>query len=299
MKRISSTKDLPKEFDLSKYEVLNGLCDKDLFRQLYLRIESYHDSLDKSASWDQASTTYFLEVAGGLKINYGQIDPFNEIKVDTPDEHYEWMKGGRDFYEKYMENANKSMSLSTGYGIGYLSRESLMYLSVMSDSVGSREGMPVVLDNDEFYGYLNEQSDPNKDGSLRARLSDSVTLVTEQYESLFLSVDLTTPDEILLAEFKRLIPIWRKEMNVEKNPSIASSWSVVKKKVIDYKIIPYIDLYIWANTNGVSIPHGIMAVALFPYGEKDVFSVTQTIKPFIENLMTFESLEKLRHEISI
>lgn len=41
-----------------------------------------------------------------------------------------------------------------------------------------------------------------------------------------------------------------------------------------------------------------MCVALFPYGERDIFSITQTIKPFIENLMTPESLEKLKQKIS-
>lgn len=295
MKRISSTRDLPKEFDLEKYDILEGMSSKDLFRQLYIRKDPFTESFD--CNWDDGIATYYLEYGGSLPMGFDE-DPFGEIKIEKPSEYYEWMKGGRDFYEKYMENCRESKHVSTGYGIGYLSREMLMYLSQMNDSNGSREGKPIVIDNDEFYDTLNKEADPSVDGTLRAKLSDAVSMISGDGSSLLLNIDVSTPDEILLSEFKRLIPIWRKELKVEMNPSIGSSWAVVHKKIIDYKVIPYIDLTIWAYANRVTIPHGIMAIALFPCGERDLFSITQTIKPFVETLMTFESLEKMKREIS-
>ncbi|HBW0874923.1 DUF6387 family protein [Klebsiella quasipneumoniae] len=297
-RKIKSTLDLPKEFDLKKYSDIDSMSDKDLFRQLSLRIDCYLDSIESNSKWEYAATTHFLEHGCDLSISFGQEDPFDEIKPDTPPDYYEWMKGGREFYERYMKNCKKSMSVSTGYGIGYLSREVLMYLSHMNDSEGPRSGMPVILDDNEFQFMLNEQDDPEKDGTLRAKLNDCVTLVTGQFDSLFLSIDISTPDDILLSEFKRLIPIWRQELNVEESLSINASWAIVRKKIIEYKVIPYIDLTIWACANKIIIPHGVMCVALFPYGERDIFSITQTIKPFIENLMTPESLEKLKQKIS-
>lgn len=36
-KKVNSKKDLPKSFDLGKYDCLENLSDKDLFRQLYWR----------------------------------------------------------------------------------------------------------------------------------------------------------------------------------------------------------------------------------------------------------------------
>lgn len=298
MKRISSTRELPKEFDLKKYDILAGMTDKDLFRQINMRISPFYESTYSMTQWDYDCTTCYLEHGGGLPMEFCESDPFGEIKIEQPSEYYDWIKGGREFYEKYMENCNKSMHVSAGYGISYLSRETLIYISKMKDTIGSRAGMPVIIDKDEFHDVLETQSDPVVDGTLRARLNDSITLVTGQTESLFLSIDVSTPDDILLSEFKRLIPIWRNELNVEKRPSVSSSWVVIKKKILDYKVIPYIDLTIWANTNKIMIPHGIMAIALFPFGERDLFSIAQTIKPFVETLMTFESLEKLRLEIS-
>ncbi|HBQ0113170.1 TPA: DUF6387 family protein [Klebsiella variicola] len=298
MKRISSTKELPKEFDLNKYEMLNDLSDKDLFRQVNLRAELYDDAKNSRIKWDYDCTTYYLEYGGSVPMAFGETDPFNEIKSDAPPEYYEWMKGGKEYYDKYMENCNKSMQVSTGYGIGYLSREMVMYLSKMDDCEGPRAGMPIVMDDEEFHARLNEQSDPAVDGTLRARLNDSVTLVAGETNSLFLSIDVSVPDDILLSEFKRLIPTWREELNVEKSHSINSSWAVIRKKIIEYKVLPYLDLTIWANANNITIPHGVMAVALFPYGERDLFSIAQTIKPFLESLMVSESLEKIRQEIS-
>lgn len=298
MKRISSTKELPKEFDLKKYDVLEEMTDEDLFRQLNLRGSPFYDAINSSTRWNYDCTTYYLEHGGSLPMAFGEKDPFGEIKIDSPPDYYEWMKGGREFYEKYMDNCNKSMRLSTGYGIGYLSRETLIYISMMKDLAGSRAGLPVIIDNDEFHEILETQSDPAVDGTLRAILNDSITLAIGDKESLFLSIDVSTPDDILLSEFKRLIPIWRNELNVEKRLSVSSSWAVIKKKILDYKVIPYIDLTIWANANNIVIPHGVMAIALFPYGERDLFSIIQTIKPFVETLVMFESLEKLRLEIS-
>ncbi|MFZ4171171.1 DUF6387 family protein [Enterobacter ludwigii] len=297
MKKISSTRDLPKEFNLNKYENLNAMEDKGLFRQVYLRHEPYHDSKNTNVNWDYDCTTYYMERGGSVPLSFEQGDPFKEIKLDEPPDNYEWMKGGRDFYNKYMENCKKSLKVSTGYGIGYLSREVLMYFSVMNDAVGERKGLPIVIDDDEFHHILEEQSNPEVDGLLRARLNDSVTMLIDD-ERLYLSIDVSTPDELLISEFKRLIPIWRKELKIERSLSVNSSWNVVRKKIIDYKVIPYIDLIIWANANKVSIPNGIMAVALFPHGERDLFSITQTIRPFVESLMAYDSLEKMKQEIS-
>jgi hypothetical protein len=56
------------------------------------------------------------------------------------------MKGGKEYYDKYMENCNKSMQVSTGYGIGYWCQaKGGMYLSKMDDCE-KRAGMPIVME---------------------------------------------------------------------------------------------------------------------------------------------------------
>ena len=71
---------------------------------------------------------------------------------------------------------------------------------------------------------------------------------------------------------------------------------MIKKKVLDYKVIPMLDLLDWAAMANVSITNRVMALALFPDGDYDSTNLAQTIKPFIENLLADFSIEKMKRK---
>lgn len=287
-KRIKSTLDLPKEFNLKKYECIDSMSDKDLFRQLYWRMSIFDEY-----SWDESLATYYLEHGANTPLD--DHDPFNEIKVETPDWVAEQFKGGKEFVDKYRSFTKTTNALSTGYGIGYLSRMEVMFLAQGQDSKGLRAGMPFTISKEEQQSLMAE-SDVNH-GLLMARGSDSVSLVTDS--SLYISVDLNVPDDILIDDFKKLLPIWREEMEMEPiDAPLNNYWQVVRRKIIEYKVLPYIDLMHWSKVKNVSIPSSVLTVALWPYGERGDFGIYQTIKPFIEKVMSYDSLEKLKREIS-
>ncbi|EFN4758423.1 TPA: DUF6387 family protein [Citrobacter freundii] len=287
-KRIKSTLDLPKEFNLKKYECIESMSDKDLFRQLYWRMSIFDE-----CSWDESLATYYLEHGANTPLD--ESDPFNEIKVETPDWVAEQFKGGKKFVDKYRSFTKTTNALSTGYGIGYLSRMEVMFLAQGQDSKGLRAGMPFTISKEEQQSLMAE-SDVNH-GLLMARGSDSVSLVTDS--SLYISVDLNVPDDILIDDFKKLLPIWREEMEMEPiDAPLNNYWQVVRRKIIEYKVLPYIDLMHWSKVKNVSIPSSVLTVALWPYGERGDFGIYQTIKPFIEKVMSYDSLEKLKREIS-
>lgn len=292
MKRINSKKDLPKEFNLEKYEVLSTLSDKDLFRQIHRRKYPFVESLE--SNWDSGLSTYYLEHGGNLPIQYDCEDPFDEHDIEMPEEYYNF-NGGKDFHDKYQKNIDKSNRLSYGYGISGLRRYTVMCLAEENDEFGDRKGKPLIISEDETTEILC--SGDENHGLLMARLTDSINMISNH--ELYLEVDLNTPDEILIDDFKRLLPIWRKELGVNSvEIGMSSSWDVVKKKIVEYQVLAYIDLTIWANVNKLIIPHGVMAVALFPDGERDSYAIPQTVKPFVEKLMAYESIEKIRREIS-
>lgn len=287
-KRIKSTLDLPKEFNLKKYECIESMSDKDLFRQLYWRMSIFDE-----CSWDESLATYYLE--HGANTPLAESDPFNEMEVETPDWAAEQFKGGNEFVDKYRSFTKTTNALSTGYGIGYLSRMEVMFLAQGQDSKGIRAGMPFTISKEEQQSLMTE-SDVNH-GLLMARGSDSVSLVTDS--SLYISVDLNVPDDILIDDFKKLLPIWREEMEMEPiDAPLNNYWQVVRRKIIEYKVLPYIDLMHWSKVKNVSIPSSVLTVALWPYGERGDFGIYQTIKPFIEKIMSYDSLEKLKREIS-
>ncbi|MEQ9867419.1 DUF6387 family protein [Pectobacterium aroidearum] len=286
--RIKSKRDLPKEFDLSKYEGLESMPDKDLFRQLYWRLDW------KDGGFDDELATYYME--HGKNLPLFDHDPFGEIKLEVSSAYYEQNKESEDFKKRYHDHYQDKKTLSTGYGVGLLSRMEVMYLSQASDHKGRRKGKPFCIPDDEVREMLKD--DPANHGLVMSHASESVNVVIEGI-NLYTSVDLSVPDEILLGDFKKLLPKWREELGIEAEEiKLTNLWSVVRKKIIEYNVLPYIDLLTWARIKGVSIPGGVLAVSLFPDGEKEQFAIVQTIRPFIDRLMTYESLEKIKREIS-
>ncbi|HCB7180807.1 TPA: hypothetical protein M2A19_004400, partial [Escherichia coli] len=63
-------------------------------------------------------------------------------------------------------------------------------------------------------------------------------------------------------------------------------------------IIPLIDLLSWELSTDRKISLGVLAVSLYPDGEKDTFAIAQTVKPFLEKIMRSDSLEKIRKMLS-
>ncbi|OKP00539.1 DUF6387 family protein [Xenorhabdus eapokensis] len=103
-----------------------------------------------------------------------------------------------------------------------------------------------------------------------------------------------------LEDIRKLLPEWRKELNFssrEPNVQTSSSWDVVKRKILEYKIVPIVDLMCWNKIIGKRITNKKIAQLVFLHGEYDSTNIAQTIKPFIENLMSDFSIEKYQRLI--
>ncbi|MDC9616282.1 DUF6387 family protein [Xenorhabdus khoisanae] len=121
----------------------------------------------------------------------------------------------------------------------------------------------------------------------------SVSKILGNSNSLFLELNFDWPDEILIEDIKNLLPIWREELNSAMDSlKINMSWSTVRRKIFDYQVFPIIDLMCWENVIKKRITNKNLALAVFKYGEYDSTNIAQTIKPFIENLMSDFSIEK-------
>ncbi|MEM7998956.1 DUF6387 family protein, partial [Morganella morganii] len=91
---------------------------------------------------------------------------------------------------------------------------------------------------------------------------------TDDDEVINIKIDLGYSDDIILNDLRKLIPIWRDELNVRtKNKQTVPSWEVTRKKIIEYSVFPLIDLKLWAKANNCTITNRVLAVTLFPLGE--------------------------------
>jgi hypothetical protein len=113
-------------------------------------------------------------------------------------------------------------------------------------------------------------------------------------------IDLTVPDKILIQQFADYLYYVRKKYpNVKK----AHKYKYPEyQKWIDYAVLPYIDLKLWAYEENCSIPHRVMADAIFPDGEKGEEMVRKTTQKIADMLMGKEYVDFLAtiaaHEIA-
>lgn len=280
MNKINSKKDLPKSFNLENYDALELLSDKDLFRQLYWRGADLEFPNDEYPEFG-------MEVGAAYPMQNNLGDPFKEIKPSA------------SFIEKQEEYKKRSkpdlLKLSYGDGIKPLMRFELSLLGKMKAKDGYFKDKPIAVDESDLGDLFNEDN-----GQFWAGMREPVNLLSDSMEHIMITVDVRDcRDSDLIESFKELLPLWRAELNYPEPPKpVSGGWESIRRKILDYKIIPLIDLLSWERGTNSKISLGVLNVALFPNGEKDAFIIAQTIKPFLDKIITYDSLDKIRKEIS-
>lgn len=279
MKRINSKKDLPKSFDLRKYDDLEHFSDKDLFRQLYWRSNDLDDV-------NSEIPDYGLSFGSNYPLNNNLGDPFGELKEE------EWFINKQRDYE--CKTQPDLVKMSYGEGIKPLMRFELSFINKTNANCGYWKDKPIIVD-DEMIGDLFTEDN----GMFWAVMREPVSLLSDTVDHAMITVDLNNRDDLLIDSFASLLPLWRKELNIpEPQKPVSGGWDSIRRKIIDYKIIPLVDLLSWEISTHSKISLGVLAVALFPDGEKDAFIIAQTVKPFLEKIMNYDSLDKIKRELS-
>ncbi len=92
-----------------------------------------------------------------------------------------------------------------------------------------------------------------------------------------LVIDLGAPDNKLFEDFKEWVKAAREAYDYKEGGSIRES---ILKRLCDTKVLPYLDLMIWSNENGVKIPNHVLGEWLFPDDPADVAEkVRKVTKP--------------------
>ncbi|MEI7266989.1 DUF6387 family protein [Pectobacterium versatile] len=277
--RINSKRDLPKSFDLNKYDDLEDMSDKDLFRQLYWRSEDLRVK-------NRENPDYGLQFGSKYPLFDTIGDPFGELIGE------EWFVKKQEEYSKKDKPA--ILSLSYGEGIRPIDRFFVNLISKSNAESGYFKGKPIIIDEDGIHELIEQDN-----GMFWAVMREPINLLDGSIDGVAVTIDLNNRDDFLIELFSSLLPIWRRELNIpEPEKPVTGGWESIRRKIIEYKIIPLIDLLSWADSTDSKISLGVLAVSLFPYGEKSEFIIAQTIKPFLEKLMRYDSLDKIRKELS-
>jgi hypothetical protein len=235
-RKIRRVKDLPAAFDIRRY---------DAARQS--DVGGWERQLSRRRSLDYLLT--HLSHANVDELLLEPIVPERDLTLDS-----KLLANGRAILRKSLGNAGR-----------FLHTYTLDHFLEQCETLIAVDALKQLREERRGY-WRNEDIIGNEMLATPAARLDG-----DQYCSLI--VDLTAPDNEVIAEFKR----WLVDMRNEQN---CGEKSIITQKDLDdwvsSGLLPYIDLTLWARSQNASINQHVMGEAIFP--DEDSVETTDRIR---------------------
>lgn len=283
-------------FDIEKYHKLETMSDVGLIFQVterlmiqdYLSIVTHREEFLSFTS-ELARSEKGNETAEDIsskeieRIAYKLTDCFSNPILKN-------IKG--DFIREHEFDLSNVMSFEGGITpLNRFDLERIVYKGKVISGLGKGEDILPPVESiesmkqgglDDFYFFMWE----------------SLNKIMELKRSeLYVSINLNHDDSELIENFKSLLKKWRQELNINE-PEKDKSWWYVKNRILEYKIIPILDILNLASACGLQISNRLIAIAVYPHGERDGFGISQTVMPFIDKSITLVSMHKYKEEVN-
>ena len=139
-------------------------------------------------------------------------------------------------------------------------------------------------------------------GRIFASVSAIENKSSEFEDEVVIKVNLASyTDDELLAEFKVLLKDWRCVLDIEE--PLASKTRVGNstiKKIITYKVFPFLDLMLWELINGRKVSNDIASRVLYPDDGDEIMEghqIKDTVRPFVERMVYEDTYSLIMHYI--
>lgn len=288
-------------FNLDNYSTLENMSDYHLLLLLEKRC-AFRERFDRNYWWFD-----YFNYKNIDDINTTSDDEFKRLAIDWTEKKYREIKMLFNAPLVIEERLNSSkvpsaedasmLSLSHGDGIYPMDRGDLIAFARSRKTInGLGAGMPFIPSEDGIAQLEEDEGFPFDDF-----LCESIDLLVEKNphdKKGHFVIDFEKSDSELIASFTSQIGKWRGELNMD-NVGSSKSWVYIKNRVLEYKVIPLMDLLAFSELSGVQIPSRILALALFPNGERDGFGISQTVRPFIDKYITNFSIWKYKKQFYI
>lgn len=110
----------------------------------------------------------------------------------------------------------------------------------------------------------------------------------------------SSSDEEIIGSLRALLPVWRKEYGIKGRKQEAFGLGKILK-LVDYRILPMIDLLMWAKLKDVSLSNTILSRVLYPKLTDEVRGDEQlkdTDRPIAERAMSGETCKNIESFIN-
>lgn len=262
---------LPEWFDLTKYNELLGVKNEAIIREVTERTYSL--------SCDGCTDGYLNGAMQALKEGQILLSPIEPIEPDDEDtprmRHSEIVSIGPGPFEVKIAQLPEPVPWEDDIpplrgGAGVMPIDTFTLAGMYGDAKTAGLIKPAPDNPDEFTWI--------KTDSMLASVSALLEL-----NSLAVSVFLAeATDEEIIHDFKELLPIWRDRMGmpepVKKGAGQVGPFTI--KRIIEYAVIPMLDLMLWAKSEGFEYSAEQLSRVLFPEAFVSGKHLTDTRIPF-------------------
>jgi hypothetical protein len=276
MSKINSTNELPKWFTLNNYAELNKLNNNEFLNQMYLRAK-----IIKVMMSEDFDRNEFLEKYA--KYDVGRI--WQQISAGSPMVHVQTEGNSScsqvndDWLNKFLIDDKNKLSIESSPAICGISATTALGFSK------AIKGLDVMVNRP---GWGDIECTPDRFNVADMNILNKGIGTGNFFQTTFAHVTINLDDftdKEVIAQLSELLPAWRKTLGSEKvKTSLLSKLSSINK-MKKYQFIPWLDLTIWSELMGLTIPHRICTIALFPTGEKGDTEFKQTVLPFIIKIL--------------
>lgn len=276
---VKSVQDLPEWFRIEQYQVFENLSDQELIEQLEMRVltlnDTDHISLDGEFYYAGIKEHPLLDQEACHK----SIVEFCEAEGDTIKEP-DWLDSRKSENKSnglILPRTESVIPLDLQYA-HYLGMCAKQYLEVTEDKVAEEQVFP----NTSF-----------------ADMDISISAIMPG-EEVGLFIDLNQSDDVILSDLKHLLPGFRKLLN-RAEPAKGKYTPSVKDRILEHKVMAFIDLKIWEKEESKDITYGVMSRALFPEssqdGSKGEEYIRLTVKKWFDRVMEDGFFESWRSKL--
>jgi len=299
MKKINSVKNLPDWFDIKQYMKINRCSDDDLWEELEQRSEmfqiTFRSNLKSFLYVPSEKNSRYKKIQSGnisLKGHDGKID--FKIEREEPCVELEKQHEKHDrLYDNYMDKYKDYMMFGDSWTIQPITLSSIISYSNICNKFIAKNSR-----DSERNSKMSSSIHSNVIGktSVDLILAKSKTWNRQvNDDKINISVNLNfKSDEDLIKEFAESLPEWRKQLKAKEPYKFLKGRSDDIQKLRRYQALAFIDLYFWSLSNNTKIKKSVLAIALFPDGDKGEFELKQTIEPFISKVFAnnYQRVEK-------
>lgn len=156
-----------------------------------------------------------------------------------------------------------------------------------------------IFSPDSFINGTDELKKEIKSQPLTVSMRDVIKRNDES--RVFISFDIeASSDEEVLNSLKVMLPVWRKEYQIKE--SKLEKFGLAKIfKLVDYRILPMMDLLLWAKFKKISLTNTVLSRVLYPKlideirGEEQL---KETDRPLAEKALSGETCKSINNFIN-